>query len=127
VHVTAEAQRHAGHADIIRELIDGSAGLLKGHDNLAPVTPHGGATTTTESRPQPGLPAVADSLRCRQQRTEYNAATRRSSRPPGTQRRRDRDRLLCACCRLRWRPDRPPEQWVSPRPGRTGSRSETFL
>ena len=34
VHVTAEAQRHAGHADIIRELIDGSAGLLKGHANL---------------------------------------------------------------------------------------------
>jgi hypothetical protein len=34
VHVTAETQRHAGHADIIRELIDGTAGLLKGHDNL---------------------------------------------------------------------------------------------
>ncbi len=34
VHVTAETQRHAGHADIIRELIDGSAGLLKGYDNL---------------------------------------------------------------------------------------------
>jgi hypothetical protein len=34
VHMTAETQRHAGHADIVRELIDGSAGLLKGHDNL---------------------------------------------------------------------------------------------
>ena len=34
VHVTAEAQRHAGHADIIRELIDGSAGMLKGHHGL---------------------------------------------------------------------------------------------
>ena len=34
VHVTSETQRHAGHADIIRELIDGSAGLLSGHDNL---------------------------------------------------------------------------------------------
>ena len=34
VHVTAETQRHAGHADIIRELIDGSAGLLDGFDNL---------------------------------------------------------------------------------------------
>ena len=34
VHVTAETQRHAGHADIIRELIDGAAGLLDGHDNL---------------------------------------------------------------------------------------------
>lgn len=34
VHVVAETQRHAGHADIIRELIDGRAGLLIGHDNL---------------------------------------------------------------------------------------------
>jgi hypothetical protein len=34
VHVTSETQRHAGHADIVRELIDGSAGLLDGHDNL---------------------------------------------------------------------------------------------
>lgn len=34
VHVTAETQRHAGHADIIRELIDGAAGLLPGFDNL---------------------------------------------------------------------------------------------
>jgi Protein of unknown function (DUF664) len=34
VHLTAETQRHAGHADIIRELIDGSAGLLPAFDNL---------------------------------------------------------------------------------------------
>jgi Protein of unknown function (DUF664) len=34
VHVTSETQRHAGHADVIRESIDGSAGLLDGHDNL---------------------------------------------------------------------------------------------
>lgn len=34
VHVTAETQRHAGHADIVRELIDGAAGLLPDHDNL---------------------------------------------------------------------------------------------
>jgi hypothetical protein len=34
VHVTAETQRHAGHADIIRELIDGSAGLLREASNL---------------------------------------------------------------------------------------------
>lgn len=34
VHVTADTQRHAGHADIIRELIDGSVGLLKGADGL---------------------------------------------------------------------------------------------
>ena len=39
VHVTSETQRHAGHADIVREQIDGSAGLLKGHDNLHPRNP----------------------------------------------------------------------------------------
>jgi uncharacterized damage-inducible protein DinB len=36
VHVIAETHRHAGHADIVRELIDGAAGLRDGHDNLAP-------------------------------------------------------------------------------------------
>jgi uncharacterized damage-inducible protein DinB len=36
VHVIAETDRHAGHADIVRELIDGSAGLGKDNDNLPP-------------------------------------------------------------------------------------------
>ena len=36
VHMIAETDRHAGHADIIRELIDGAAGLRDGNDNLAP-------------------------------------------------------------------------------------------
>ncbi|WP_436737993.1 DinB family protein [Streptomyces sp. BBFR102] len=34
--VAAETQRHAGHADILRELMDGEAGLLKNKDALAP-------------------------------------------------------------------------------------------
>ncbi|WP_405167833.1 DinB family protein [Nocardia sp. NBC_01499] len=34
VHVTAETNRHAGHADIVRELIDGAAGLLAHKDNM---------------------------------------------------------------------------------------------
>ena len=34
VHITAETQRHAGHADLLRELIDGSAGLLPRFDNV---------------------------------------------------------------------------------------------
>ncbi len=34
VHVTAETARHAGHADIVRELIDGSAGLRADASNL---------------------------------------------------------------------------------------------
>ncbi|HTT93001.1 MAG TPA: DinB family protein [Acidimicrobiales bacterium] len=37
VHVIVDTQRHAGHADIIRELIDGTAGLLNGADNLPSV------------------------------------------------------------------------------------------
>lgn len=34
VHVIAETNRHAGHADIVRELIDGSVGLREGNANL---------------------------------------------------------------------------------------------
>jgi uncharacterized damage-inducible protein DinB len=34
VHVVAETQRHAGHADIVRELIDGEAGLRPAATNL---------------------------------------------------------------------------------------------
>ncbi|MGC9666990.1 DinB family protein [Planosporangium sp. 12N6] len=37
VHMIAETDRHAGHADIVRELIDGAAGLRDGNDNMAPV------------------------------------------------------------------------------------------
>ena len=36
VHVTAEVHRHAGHADIVRELIDGAAGVREGGSNLPP-------------------------------------------------------------------------------------------
>jgi uncharacterized damage-inducible protein DinB len=34
VHVIAETHRHAGHADIVRELIDGAGGLRNGNTNL---------------------------------------------------------------------------------------------
>jgi hypothetical protein len=36
VHMLAETNRHAGHADIVRELVDGSVGLRAGRDNMAP-------------------------------------------------------------------------------------------
>ncbi len=39
LHLVAETDRHAGHADIVRELIDGTAGLRVGNDNLAPGDP----------------------------------------------------------------------------------------
>jgi hypothetical protein len=35
VHMIAETNRHAGHADIVRELVDG-AGPREGNDNMAP-------------------------------------------------------------------------------------------
>jgi hypothetical protein len=34
IHMIAETNRHAGHADIVRELIDGTAGLRPDNDNL---------------------------------------------------------------------------------------------
>ena len=36
VHMTTETARHAGQADIVRELIDGAVGLRVGNDNMAP-------------------------------------------------------------------------------------------
>jgi uncharacterized damage-inducible protein DinB len=36
LHMIAETNRHAGHADIVRELIDGTVGLRQDSDNMAP-------------------------------------------------------------------------------------------
>ncbi len=36
VHMIAETNRHAGHADIVREIIDGAAGALPDRDNMPP-------------------------------------------------------------------------------------------
>jgi hypothetical protein len=36
VHMIAETHRHAGHSDIVRELVDGAVGLREGNDNLPP-------------------------------------------------------------------------------------------
>jgi uncharacterized damage-inducible protein DinB len=41
VHVVAETNRHAGQADIVRELIDGAAGLQADDDNLRIRDPKG--------------------------------------------------------------------------------------
>jgi uncharacterized damage-inducible protein DinB len=43
VHMIAETERHAGHADLVRELIDGSVGLRADNDNLAAGDPSGWA------------------------------------------------------------------------------------
>lgn len=37
LHMIAETHRHAGHADIVRELIDGTVGLRADNDNMPPV------------------------------------------------------------------------------------------
>ena len=34
IHVIAETNRHAGHADVVRELIDGTVGLRADNDNM---------------------------------------------------------------------------------------------
>lgn len=36
VHMVAETNRHAGHADIVRELVDGAVGMRRDADNLPP-------------------------------------------------------------------------------------------
>ncbi|WP_406015615.1 DinB family protein [Streptomyces sp. NBC_00984] len=36
VRVIADTHRHAGHADIVRELVDGAVGMSKGNENMAP-------------------------------------------------------------------------------------------
>jgi uncharacterized damage-inducible protein DinB len=37
LHVVAETHRHAGHADVVRELVDGAAGYRPENSNLPPV------------------------------------------------------------------------------------------
>jgi uncharacterized damage-inducible protein DinB len=44
LHIIAESQRHAGHADVVRELIDGAAGLRLEADNLPDGDPDWWAT-----------------------------------------------------------------------------------
>jgi hypothetical protein len=38
VHVIAEVARHAGHADILREIIDGTIGMRTGDPNISPLS-----------------------------------------------------------------------------------------
>jgi hypothetical protein len=39
VQVSIELHRHAGHADVVRELIDGAVGMQDGNSNMPPVPP----------------------------------------------------------------------------------------
>ncbi len=42
VHLVAETERHCGHADIVRELVDGSVGLRPDNDNMGVPADRGG-------------------------------------------------------------------------------------
>lgn len=57
VHVVAETHRHAGHADVVREVVDGTAGLRPGASNL----PDGDAAWWSGYRAR--LQEVADGAR----------------------------------------------------------------
>ena len=57
VHMIAETNRHAGHMDIVRELIDGAAGLREGVSNL----PEGGVDYWQTHRNR--LQDIADGFR----------------------------------------------------------------
>lgn len=41
LHVITDTARHVGHADIVRETIDGAAGMMPGNDNLPPLDVEG--------------------------------------------------------------------------------------
>ena len=43
VHMIAETHRHAGHADVVRELVDGAVGHRDGVDNMGDLDTHGRA------------------------------------------------------------------------------------
>ena len=66
VHVLTETNRHAGHADILREQLDGAVGTeventalqLSGHGVL-------GRTTAPRSTEQPRMPSTGEPLRLR--------------------------------------------------------------
>lgn len=57
VHMIAESHRHVGHADIVREAIDGAAGMRPGVDNLPELDADGW------QRQYDDLQAIAESFR----------------------------------------------------------------
>ena len=69
IHVIAETHRHAGHADIVRELIDGAVGLRKtgleparcGTRVVGRVSPPGRGRGAAGRVPTPGSPSSGDS------------------------------------------------------------------
>ncbi|MFL4478710.1 DinB family protein [Paeniglutamicibacter sp. ORCA_105] len=56
LHMNVETARHAGHADIVRELIDGSTGMRRDNTNIPPYDPaawtqlHANILRASESR-----------------------------------------------------------------------------
>ena len=56
VHLVAETHRHAGHADLVRELLDGAAGVRPGNATCPSRTTPGGATTAAGCSRSPRPP-----------------------------------------------------------------------
>lgn len=58
VHRTVDLRRHAGHADILREQLDGSVGLLPGNSNIPDATDWPTYTQRLGTPPTSGPPAL---------------------------------------------------------------------
>ena len=61
IHLLAEVHRHAGHADLVRELIDGEAGLRPGVSNL--LSARDGADAAWWAAYRARLQEIADGFR----------------------------------------------------------------
>ncbi len=87
-HMIAETQRHAGHADIVRELIDGAVGQRPGGLNVAPHDPeHIARVERAARKPRHAETGVRRrGLTCRHpasRPTEVNAPSPCRRPPPG--------------------------------------------
>ena len=86
IHMIAETNRHAGHADIVRELTDGTVGLRRDNDNMAPGVRSGGPTTATgwstgpQRRRPPWRCAVEKAATCVGASADHSAYVRNLAR-----------------------------------------------
>src|SRR5690242_14398742 len=60
VHILSETSRHAGHADILREQLDGAIGTDPGARPPRNTAPRPGRTATRRSSGPPGRPPPPD-------------------------------------------------------------------
>jgi uncharacterized damage-inducible protein DinB len=84
VHMIAETQRHAGHADIVRELVDGATGLRPDNSNLPDVDrawwENYRARLEAVARQADGAECLAKSSSCRENLCSADRTGRRAER-----------------------------------------------